>query len=609
MLFDKVADKRDQLSVFYKSILIKYTELLGEVPSFLNLFSDELLIEPSVELKYESGFTICAVENLKTKFEINIKNIRSIKSHDNRCCPDSSLKLTEPCFCECDCSPNKNRKMYRVPLLSSANSNKVIALACFSISGELDPDKFDPTNKFKSRIKEVSQFLSQYLQNGIQSYMEAQESSLLEKQGKLLTEIKGTESPGLIVELLKVINNIMGSKICTFLWKEDDHLNILGTSIFEYYFYDKNGVKRHDTDFDEKFEDFSVSYDLDSMNFTPRVAKLARPISIEKLSEWQKIAGVDRRTKIPYEDGAFLGVPISYQKDRDVIGVLRCSVKEKGKYKFFDLYDTELLTRIGKSITPLLISIKDNKSIRSRTRSAAHEIRNYTHLFMHNTNKEFNQYTPKNISDIAHLIQLCTDDFQTQIPWNPNKDRTKWPSLHSDIIAPAIHLTNLFLSTKQIEKYSSPDVIHFGWKQQFNPHLKVDTMRVIQIIFNLLNNALKYSQKDSSGNYPGDYHSFEKSKIHVVPYKNDGVISIDIINNGHRINEDEKLKIFNQGYRGNKAKEKALGNGMGLHICKHITTEASKKQGEGAIKLKLSSTFNPVVFSLVFDLNKLNRRY
>jgi len=613
-LLVKGSDKRKQLRKIYGEILNKFTDLLGTVPSFLNLFSDTVLINPSDELKFENGFTICAVENLNESYKTNIKNIRSIKSDDIHCCPDSSLKMHEPCFCECDCSPNVNRKMYRVPLLVFDGSEKLIALACFSVSGELDTNNFDPTKKFNRRIQEVSKSLSQYLQNGIQSYIEAQESSLLEKQGWLLTEGRGTEGWGLIVELLKEVNSIMDAKICTFLWRDEDNLNILGTSLYEYFIYDKNGVKRPDMDFDEKFKEFaSVSYELNSKYLTSRVAKLKRPISVENITDWQKKTGIIRLMRnAPDEEGAFLGVPIFYSESKgnnDVLGVLRCSAKEKGEYKFFDKNDTKLLFRMGKAITPLLLSIKDIKQNRDRTTSGAHEIRNFTHLFMQNVNREFKQYTQKDISIIAHLMQICTDDIQMQISWDTNKDKTKWPSLHNDIIAPAIGLTNFFMETKYIDKYSSENVRKMGSLSQLNQKLQVDKMRVIQIMSNLLNNAVKYSKNDSSGSYSGEYKGYDKKKVHVVPNKNGHIITIDIINNGYEIKNDEVRKIFNLGYRGTNVKKQALGNGMGLYICKQIIEAACDKHGEGAIKLDLHSSFNPVVFRLVFDLNKLNRRY
>jgi signal transduction histidine kinase len=89
-------------------------------------------------------------------------------------------------------------------------------------------------------------------------------------------------------------------------------------------------------------------------------------------------------------------------------------------------------------------------------------------------------------------------------------------------------------------------------------------MRVIQIVFNLLSNAAKYSVEDSGCYRKKEYSSYVKNTVYIVPSKDkvQNTLTIDIINNGFSIEPSEKNKIFMWGYRGNRAKKDILGNGM-----------------------------------------------
>ncbi|MGZ8558017.1 MAG: sensor histidine kinase [Chitinophagaceae bacterium] len=87
--------------------------------------------------------------------------------------------------------------------------------------------------------------------------------------------------------------------------------------------------------------------------------------------------------------------------------------------------------------------------------------------------------------------------------------------------------------------------------------VKGDPMLLQILINNLLENAIKYSPKES--------------KVSAVLKKNDSVLQLEIADEGPGIPDDEKKKIFHKFYRiGNEATRKAKGTGLGLYLCSRI---------------------------------------
>ena len=76
---------------------------------------------------------------------------------------------------------------------------------------------------------------------------------------------------------------------------------------------------------------------------------------------------------------------------------------------------------------------------------------------------------------------------------------------------------------------------------------------------NLLENALKYSSKES--------------EINIALYQHNQLAALQVKDNGAGIADDEKKKVFEKFYRtGNEATKKAKGTGLGLYLTKKIIT-------------------------------------
>jgi two-component system phosphate regulon sensor histidine kinase PhoR len=106
------------------------------------------------------------------------------------------------------------------------------------------------------------------------------------------------------------------------------------------------------------------------------------------------------------------------------------------------------------------------------------------------------------------------------------------------------------------------------------PNLEADEDRLQEVINNLLDNAVKYSE-------PG-------GEICLSATRNDNRIRISVSDEGIGIRPEDLPRIFERFYRVDKARSRELGGtGLGLSIVKHIaqlhggTTEARSEVGKG----------------------------
>ena len=86
---------------------------------------------------------------------------------------------------------------------------------------------------------------------------------------------------------------------------------------------------------------------------------------------------------------------------------------------------------------------------------------------------------------------------------------------------------------------------------------RVDAKRIIQVVINLVDNAIKYTP-------PG-------SNIEVVTYKDGENVAIEVRDDGPGIDDEQKAKIFTMFYTGGDSiADGRRGMGLGLALCKSI---------------------------------------
>lgn len=93
-----------------------------------------------------------------------------------------------------------------------------------------------------------------------------------------------------------------------------------------------------------------------------------------------------------------------------------------------------------------------------------------------------------------------------------------------------------------------------------------DELRISQVIYNLLSNAINYTGKDKS--------------VRVIQQVRDGVVHVDVTDTGEGIPEDKLPHIWDRYYKVDKSHKRAtVGTGLGLSIVKALLDMHGAKYG------------------------------
>lgn len=148
---------------------------------------------------------------------------------------------------------------------------------------------------------------------------------------------------------------------------------------------------------------------------------------------------------------------------------------------------------------------------------------------------------------------------------------------------------NVYNLTKDIEnicdRYNKlyRDQYAILFQYQCEVMINADQLKISQVIYNLLNNALNYSINDK--------------EILVIQHVFGDKVQIDVINKGHRIKDDDMPYVFDRYYRSKDHHVRALaGSGLGLAIVKSII-----EQHNG--KCFVESDDEQTKFSFVLDIS------
>lgn len=137
----------------------------------------------------------------------------------------------------------------------------------------------------------------------------------------------------------------------------------------------------------------------------------------------------------------------------------------------------------------------------------------------------------------------------------------------SNLFGEVIHDWEKKLATKQLNVIADvpPDL----------PPIRADSQRLQEALYNLLDNAMKYSR--------------EHGEIRLMARQRDEEIVLNVSDNGIGIGKEDLPRIFERFYRADKARtpENIRGTGLGLAIVKHVAqlhgghVEAVSEPGKG----------------------------
>ncbi|GAB6931054.1 hypothetical protein JCM10914A_50370 [Paenibacillus sp. JCM 10914] len=214
------------------------------------------------------------------------------------------------------------------------------------------------------------------------------------------------------------------------------------------------------------------------------------------------------------------------------------------------------IAALGASLNELTLQLQKQEQLRrNMTQDIAHELRTpLTTLKSYTRAMEDGIWEPAPerfrtcLHEIDRLIDLVTEleDLHDMESPEFRLDRNE-VDLHS-IIEQAIALMNPAYSEKKVDlqfEGATPVLIH------------VDADRLLQVLMNLLNNALHYTS--------------EHGRVHVQIKEEADYIMIRIQDNGQGIHSEDLPYIFERLYRGDKSRSRnSGGSGMGLAIVRQI---------------------------------------
>lgn len=138
---------------------------------------------------------------------------------------------------------------------------------------------------------------------------------------------------------------------------------------------------------------------------------------------------------------------------------------------------------------------------------------------------------------------------------------------------------------KEVEEYyqekMSLNNIEFGVKCHSNCLLQGDRDRTIEVIQNIVENAIKYG---------------DGKNIEIIANREEDVYQVSIINTGCTLDKRELPHIFDSFYRGSNV-EKENGSGLGLYICRKLM---NLMDGEIIARIEENGSNNKMCVSVLF---------
>jgi len=199
-------------------------------------------------------------------------------------------------------------------------------------------------------------------------------------------------------------------------------------------------------------------------------------------------------------------------------------------------------------------SVHDNKLkiLGKLAASLSHEIRNPLSVlklnleFLKMNSEQYDEETNECIDAAIEAANIINELTQNTLEFSrKNKNEIEFYQLNN-IVRKAIQITKGSASKKSIN-------YNLNLASDL-PELEINETKILQVIVNLLSNAIEASSPNSGINI----NSFEKN----------GTINLEVIDEGTGFSELVKDEIFTEFYTNKKS-----GTGLGLSVCKTLLEE------------------------------------
>lgn len=185
----------------------------------------------------------------------------------------------------------------------------------------------------------------------------------------------------------------------------------------------------------------------------------------------------------------------------------------------------------------------------------SHDLR--TPLTMISGYSEFMRDFPDEVSP-ENMQVIIDETARLNSLVNDLLDVSKLQSGKQTINMQKISLTNTIQSTvKRYDKLTSHNDYHVSFIHDCEVFVEADETRLLQVIYNLVNNAINYTGEDKTVTIRQDVL--------------DNIVRISIIDTGEGISEENLPLVWDRYYKIDKVHKRAiLGTGLGLSIVKHV---------------------------------------
>ncbi len=172
-----------------------------------------------------------------------------------------------------------------------------------------------------------------------------------------------------------------------------------------------------------------------------------------------------------------------------------------------------------------------------------------------------NEYKPENVQIIIDEAKRLSNIV------NDVLDLSKLQSGTQELNCELFSLTNtLGAIVGRFTKLTGTRGYHIEYTYDRDAKVFADELRVSQVIYNLMSNAINYTGKDKS--------------VRVTQQVRDGVVHVDVSDTGEGIPQDKLPHIWDRYYKVDKSHKRAtVGTGLGLSIVKAVLDMHGAKYG------------------------------
>ncbi|HHR85945.1 MAG TPA: HAMP domain-containing protein [Candidatus Acetothermia bacterium] len=210
--------------------------------------------------------------------------------------------------------------------------------------------------------------------------------------------------------------------------------------------------------------------------------------------------------------------------------------------------------RLGDSFNRMIDNLSRSETVRkTMTADIAHELRTPVTIIQGNLEAILDGVYPAATETIApiyeetlHLGRLIDDLRDLALAESGELRLSKEPTDIVALVNQVVETVNASLENGLRVAVSAPDDI---------PAVPIDSVRMRQVLANLLSNALRYTPSDM------------EIRVEIEVWEN--MLVLRVLDRGPGIPEDELPHIFERFYRGDEARTRAAGgSGLGLAIAK-----------------------------------------